>query len=131
MGSALKGDDFKALMHYEEAIQLSDKHGFQHEEALACERAGIFCLEIFPDKSKLFLQKAYCCYDKWGAVAKLHNLIENYPSIFEKDNIPRSKAKCPLEDFELEQNSQRAVSVLSDVSSGTDNPKRKKVRFSA
>jgi len=82
-------DESGALAHYRKSISLSKKHCFLHEEALACERAGMYLLGLKSQKLAVqFLKQSYQCYEVWGAYAKLKNLKTKYPNIFEGKIIP-------------------------------------------
>jgi len=62
---------------YEKAISSARAHRFIHEEALACELAGHFCLDIGQKNEAVnyFLQ-AHEKYHDWGAIAKANALYE-------------------------------------------------------
>jgi len=77
---ALYGNNVKAGEHYEEAIFLSKKNGFLHEEGMACERAGMFYLQFSQDTTALeVLLRSYNCFKCWGAEAKMKQLIDLHP----------------------------------------------------
>lgn len=64
-------DSVKAKAAYEKSIQSAHEHKFIHEEALAYELFGIFCIE----EGNLYegnelLEKARGLYDSWGAKKK-------------------------------------------------------------
>merc|ERR1712032_1372662 len=44
--AAALADESNALQHFRKSISLSNENCFKHEEALACERAGIFYLRL-------------------------------------------------------------------------------------
>ena len=70
-----KGDSVKAKTAYEQSIQSAHVHKFIHEEALAYELFGIFCVEegdLY--KGNELLEKARELYEQWGAKMKA-NLI--------------------------------------------------------
>jgi hypothetical protein len=65
-----KGEFDIAGSLYDSAIRSAREHKFVHEEAIACELAGIFFYEIgFHHKSYLCLLHSVDCYEKWGAHA--------------------------------------------------------------
>lgn len=76
-----------AVSLYEEAIEESLRQGFIHLAALAAERCGEYLLR----KKKaglggVYLTDAFDYYRKWGAQAKLDQLVQRYPEVqFKKD----------------------------------------------
>ena len=66
-----KGDSAKAKNAYERSLVSAHKHKFIHEEALAYELYGIFCVEEgnLCDGNDM-LEKARELYDQWGAKKK-------------------------------------------------------------
>ena len=72
------GDFNSAASFYERSIRSAREHKFIHEEAIACELAGIFFLERgLREKSlHLFLHSIWS-YKKWGALA-VAKRVETY-----------------------------------------------------
>lgn len=67
----------QSLALYDTAIELSRKHGFVHEEALACEKAARMLLECRRQvEAEAYLSKAMSLYCQWGAQAKVGQLSE-------------------------------------------------------
>eukprot|EP00804_Cyclotella_cryptica_P005749 CCRYP_000087-RD/>CCRYP_000087-RD protein AED:0.03 eAED:0.03 QI:330/1/1/1/0.87/0.77/9/489/1372 len=60
---------------YNMAISLSNKHRFIHEEAIACELFNAFREMNRSVDSNGSLDRAYQCYESWGANAKLTSLL--------------------------------------------------------
>ena len=62
---------------YEKAVSIARKHRFINQEALACELAGYFFLEIGEQDTAIqyFLQ-AHEKYHEWGAVSKCNMLFQ-------------------------------------------------------
>ena len=75
-----KNNNSAAMDYYEKAITGANINKFSNEEAIACELAAKFYLEL-KNKSVgyLYIAKAYGGYLKWGADAKLNQLEELYP----------------------------------------------------
>ena len=72
-------DEAKEL--FKEAIYLSKKHGYINEEALANERAGMFCIETNELKRVCnFFTEALKLYGEWGAQAKVRHVKSLYSS---------------------------------------------------
>jgi len=79
------GRDVEAADAYDRAIDLAHIHEYLNEEALANELTGRFYLA----KGKLKIAKAYLldaryCYVRWGAMAKVHDLDQQYPQFFDR-----------------------------------------------
>ncbi|MEM9447918.1 MAG: AAA family ATPase [Cyanobacteria bacterium P01_E01_bin.6] len=76
------GGVYAAADFYDRAIAGAKEHGYIQEEALANERAAKFYLDW--DKEKIaqdYLTKAYYCYARWGAKAKVQDLERRYPNL--------------------------------------------------
>jgi len=85
--AAAFADELNALAHYRKSISLSKEHCFLHEEALACERAGMYFLGLNSQALAVqFLERSFECYEGWGAYAKLKHLKSKYPDIFKEKN---------------------------------------------
>ena len=66
-----KGDIPRAKTAYEQSIQSAHQHKFIHEEALANELYGIFCVEAGDlYKGNELLGRARNLYEEWGAKKK-------------------------------------------------------------
>ena len=64
-----------AALAYDQAISLAGEHRFLHEEALACELAGLFhAEEVRPTLAADYLERARKHYGEWGALAKVDDL---------------------------------------------------------
>ncbi|WP_324106748.1 diguanylate cyclase [Noviherbaspirillum sp.] len=74
------GKPLKAMRHYEQAIRLAKDNGFLQEEALAKELAGEFHLHLGQDAlAQFYLREAQQSYHRWGALAKVADLVKRYP----------------------------------------------------
>jgi predicted ATPase/signal transduction histidine kinase/tRNA A-37 threonylcarbamoyl transferase component Bud32 len=72
----------QAMDYYDRAIALAKEHGYINEEALANELAARFYLEWGKHKiAQTYLTDAYYCYLRWGAKAKVEDLIKRYPQL--------------------------------------------------
>ncbi|MCP4130134.1 MAG: AAA family ATPase [bacterium] len=75
----VKGNNLRAMKLYEKAITEAHKSEYIHEEAMACECAGRFYLDInFIETGSAYITRAYNCYSRWGAGAKMKDLEEEY-----------------------------------------------------
>ena len=74
-----------SLLHlhlYQAAIEWAQATGFQHEEALANELAGQYCLQMQnPTLAEVFLRNAYRVYKAWGATAKCKDILQRFPHL--------------------------------------------------
>lgn len=74
--SYLAGDIDAAKITYEDSIRLASDHGFISDQALACERMGLFCAETSGADSALpYLQRSLILYQEFGAEAKVKHLL--------------------------------------------------------
>ncbi|BAE50751.1 AAA family ATPase [Paramagnetospirillum magneticum] len=82
--AALSGGGNEVMRLYERAILTAREHGQLHCEAIANERAGQFCLEQgLPSIAENYLRNARYCYTRWGALAKVAQLDQNFPRLAE------------------------------------------------
>jgi len=112
--AAVHGDVSQATKKYEEAISASKKNGFRNEEAMACERSGMFFLSLgSSSNASQSLLKSYRCYEDWGAKAKLDQLNKRYPTIFTKFQgcSINVSASIPIEE------SMASISMISEETS--------------
>jgi len=71
----LEGDLESAEAAYKASIKAARDQKYNHEEALACELYGIYCVENYmTDKGAEQLNHALNLYQKWGAMKKVVEL---------------------------------------------------------
>lgn len=77
---AYKGHNFAAIKHYEIAIMLAARGGFQQDAAFANERLGQYQIEVMKDVEEGIYRigEAIKYWGCWGAAAKVHQLEERY-----------------------------------------------------
>jgi predicted ATPase/signal transduction histidine kinase/ActR/RegA family two-component response regulator/tRNA A-37 threonylcarbamoyl transferase component Bud32 len=76
------GNKAGAIEHYDLAIAGAKEHQFLHEEALANELAAKFYLDWSKLKiAAVYMIEAYYGYTRWGALAKVEQLIALYPQL--------------------------------------------------
>jgi predicted ATPase/GAF domain-containing protein len=69
-----------AREYYDRAISLAQEHEYLNEEALAYELAGKFYLaKEQKHPARHYLQDACYAYQRWGANAKVRDLVTQYP----------------------------------------------------
>jgi len=74
--SYFAGNHDEAKVAYEDSIRLAADHGFLSDQALACERMGLFCAETLGiDAGLPYLQRALSRYQEFGAEAKVTHLL--------------------------------------------------------
>jgi predicted ATPase/signal transduction histidine kinase len=77
------GNKAAAIEHYDRAIAGAKEHQFVNEEALANELAANFYLDWGKEKvAQAYIIEAYYCYTRWGATAKVEQLVQLYPQFF-------------------------------------------------
>ncbi|MEG3973436.1 AAA family ATPase [Microcoleus sp. herbarium8] len=78
------GNKTEAIDLYDRAIQLAQENHFLQEEAIAHELAAKFYLDWGKEKvAASYMQEAYYCYARWGAVAKVEDLEQRYPQLLQ------------------------------------------------
>lgn len=71
-----------AMLFYDKAIDYAKECGASHIEGIANERAAIFYLGQGREKvAKVYMNEAYYCYLKWGALTKVNHLKEMYADL--------------------------------------------------
>lgn len=75
----IRGKESRARAMYRQAIELARKHGFVHEQALSCERAGLFDRELHHTAAaEMLLREAYRLYALWGARSKTRLMAKEH-----------------------------------------------------
>ena len=73
----LKGDEDRALASYHASIKAAREHRFKHEEGLAEEKAGTYCLHKRRHGDAIaHFKNAKKCYEEWGAHAVAQRIDE-------------------------------------------------------
>ncbi|MBV9297801.1 MAG: serine/threonine-protein kinase PknK, partial [Verrucomicrobia bacterium] len=115
----IAGHDLDALRLYEQAIQSARENGFVHNEAIANEVAGRFCLNHgFETAGYDYLQNARACYLRWGARAKVKQLGRRYIGLEEQTPLgPTITIGASIEqlDFATVVKAMQAVSREIDL----------------
>ena len=74
----------EAIEMYDRAISGAKENEYIQEEALANELAAKFYLDWGKEKvAQAYMQEAYYCYARWGAIAKVRDLEERYPQLLQ------------------------------------------------
>jgi PAS domain S-box-containing protein len=116
----IEGRELDAQRLYEEAIRSARAAGFIHHQALSYELAARFyAARGFDEFSRVYLQRARESYLRWGAIGKVHQLEESYPSLGEQQPAPAPPGAigAPAEHLDLATviKVSRAVSAEMDL----------------
>ena len=85
----LRGDDGQALRSYNQAIARARKYHSPHIEALAAECALRFAsTRDFPILARAYLVEAISAYRCWGALAKVHELADEFAVYLQEEHGP-------------------------------------------
>ncbi|MBD2679041.1 MULTISPECIES: AAA family ATPase [Nostoc] len=100
----------EAMDDYDRAIELAHEQEYIHEEALAYELAAKFYLAKGNNKvAETYMKEARYCYVKWGAIAKVKVIEQQYPQII--ITIPKQLTSSPLET-----NPKRTITNTTETS---------------
>jgi len=100
----------QAALLYDRSILLATQNDFVHEEALACERKGIFYLNSKDNlRASDALARAYLAYARWGAKEKMRHLLALYPEILS------GVAQENVFDLDIENRSSSSVSGVTEL----------------
>ncbi|TVP60296.1 MAG: GAF domain-containing protein [Nodularia sp. (in: Bacteria)] len=106
------GNSVNAMQLYDHAIYLAKEHEYIHEEALAYELAAKFYLEWGKQKiAQTYLTDAYYGYIRWGAKAKVDDLVKRYPQFLAPILQPENFSLNPSE--KITSYSDESISILS------------------
>ncbi|HEY9672281.1 MAG TPA: ATP-binding protein, partial [Waterburya sp.] len=76
----------KAMEYYDRAIQGAKEQGYIQEEALANELAAEFYLSLCRENvARTYITDAHYGYSRWGAKAKVNDLVKRYPQLLTKE----------------------------------------------
>ncbi len=94
----LSGKGIEAIDLYDRAIALAKANEYIQEEAIANELAAKFYLEWGKHKVAAgYMQEAYYCYARWGALTKIDDLEKRYPQLLQPILQQRQLSLNPLE----------------------------------
>ncbi|MBO3461087.1 trifunctional serine/threonine-protein kinase/ATP-binding protein/sensor histidine kinase [Aetokthonos hydrillicola Thurmond2011] len=111
------GQNSAAMEFYEKAIALAQENGYIQEEALANELAARFYLDWGkPKVAKAYIEDAYYCYARWGALAKVRDLEKRYPQLLHPILQQQRRNLNPIETI-----SRSISSSTTTTTSGTTN----------
>lgn len=87
----IRGEEMEAMRLYDRAIEEARQSGFSHHEALGSELCAKFHLAAGrPRIARAYLTDAYHAYSRWGAMAKLQDLLDKYPHLLHQTRAPQA-----------------------------------------
>lgn len=87
----IEGREGDAERLYEESIHLAHQNGFLQNEAIANELAARFYAgRGFAKIARMYMRDARYCYSRWGADAKVRQLDEQHPYVWEQPLVSSS-----------------------------------------
>lgn len=97
------GENQKACVLYDKAIQSAEESGYIHNAAIASELAAKFYLEKGRDEiAKSYINNALHFYQKWGAIAKVKSLKKKYIKFFGNEELKNAQEKNVMADGLIE-----------------------------
>ncbi|MEP6518260.1 trifunctional serine/threonine-protein kinase/ATP-binding protein/sensor histidine kinase [Microcoleus vaginatus] len=112
----------EAIEFYDLAIQGAKANGYIQEEGLANELAAKFYWAWGKEKvAASYMQEAYYCYARWGALAKVEDLEKRYPQLLHPIlNQPKLRFN-PLETLAtISHSSQTSSNSSTSISDALD-----------
>ena len=99
------------MILYDKAIRLARNNGYIQDEALANELAAKFYLRLGLEKvAKTYMLDAFRGYSRWGATAKVRELLDRYPELLDGMGYEMQK-----------DNPVEATKTLPSISMPSDN----------
>lgn len=107
------GNRAAALEHYDRAIAGAKEHQFVNEAALANELAAKFYLDWGKEKlAQSYMIEAYYGYTRWGAMAKVEQLVQIYPQLLSSIFQPAPVNFAGIESTNLSSSFMRDSTFL-------------------
>lgn len=119
----LAGRHGAALLGYEDAARLAAEHGWHNLEGLAMELAGRLQLSRSNARSAAtYLKGARYAYERWGALALVERLVQEFPAAAERtvhsDSPMTTTSSHETIDLDAAMRAARSISeqiVISDL----------------
>jgi len=84
------GQGEAAALGYDQAIEHAESAGFNPETAIANELAARFYLaRRQPKVAQVYLKDALAGYERWGAIAKVQQLKQEFPNLLPETPVPQ------------------------------------------
>lgn len=88
--SRANGKMYKALDHYEMAVNLAKSNELLHEEALALERTAFFYESVGKMiNARAYLVEARYCYLRWGAMEKVRRMEKDHSNLLDMNYMTK------------------------------------------
>lgn len=111
--SDMEGNAEEALDFYSKGIQSAKNSGFIQEEAIGYELlAQCYLRKEEWSMAEVFMQKAWKCYDEWGAVNKTKHMFDRYPEFLQNLYLSSQKGNSEVDLVSIIKASQ---SISSEV----------------
>ncbi|MBD2209082.1 AAA family ATPase [Nostoc linckia FACHB-104] len=92
------GEYLAAINYYDRAICQAKENEYINEEALAYELAARFYLAWGKEKiAKIYITDSYYAYSRWGAKAKVDDLVTSYPQLLASILQPEKQSQTANE----------------------------------
>jgi diguanylate cyclase (GGDEF)-like protein len=116
--TAVRGRFEEACHLFDQAVSSAREHGYTNIEALANERAGLFCQgRGFDRMSEPYLKAAHQAYERWGATAKMRELEKAHPFLTGREVKPRPTDEShPVDSSAGMASNQLDLSTVMQVS---------------
>jgi len=112
----IKGDTLKAMDLYDQAIALAHEHKFIQNEAIGNELgAKLWMHRGKKDFAKLYLKKAYYCYNQWGATRKVNDLKEKYPQFLSDTTASSTSASSSKTELDIGTIIKASQAISSEI----------------
>ncbi|BAZ47480.1 serine/threonine protein kinase with two-component sensor domain [Nostoc sp. NIES-4103] len=113
----ISGKGIEAIDLYDRAIALAKANEYIQEEAIANELAAKFYLEWGKEKVAAgYMQEAYYCYARWGALAKTDDLENRYPNLLRPILQQAAQTLNPLETLATISDSNVSIQTSAKIS---------------
>src|SRR5215469_8512490 len=114
----IEGRELDAESLYEKAIQSAREHGFVQNEAVAHEVAARFySWRGFETIAHAYLRNARYCYLRWGALGKVRQIDQSYPTLHEERTSSASMTMigAPVVQLDLGTVVKASQAVSSEI----------------
>ncbi len=112
--SRAHGNVYKALGHYEMAVNLAKSNELLNEEALALERTALYYESLGKTiNARAFLVEARYCYLRWGAMEKVRHLEKNHSNLLDMNYM--TKQVSGRSEGDSDRNDGKSLDVAAVV----------------
>jgi predicted ATPase/signal transduction histidine kinase len=114
----ISGNRLAAIDLYDRAIALAKENGYMQEEALSNELAAKFYLAWSKETvAASYMQAAYYCYARWGALAKTDDLETRYPQLLRPilQSVSTPSTNCLSTLVSIHQTATKSGNSISNL----------------